>query len=185
MPGTAEGELQPAPLLDPPRRATERLYPRTYTLDAIRTLSDNPNVWYRLSMIMKAKKPYLIIVLTVLTGLFAMDCTCLYAAAAPMAESVQPSCHGHSEKPTKSAPQKSDDCCGKCGIEKAARVATDKAGVASRETNGFYDPYLAADALAHGRGDEFIFVSLIHRDLLYDHHSNAQTLPRAPPAFLI
>ncbi len=132
---------------------------------------------------MNPKKSYLIIALTALTVLFAMDCTCLYAAAAPAAESVQPSCHGHSEKPSDSAPHDRGDCCGKCGLEKAAIVETGKDSVSSSETLGFYDPYLAADALAHGRGDDFIFVSLIRRDLLYQSMSGAQELPRAPPAF--
>jgi len=133
---------------------------------------------------MKSKKSYLIIALTALTVFFSMDCTCLYAAAVPAAERIQPSCHGHSEKHSDSAPQEREDCCGKCGIEKAALVETGKAGVvSSRWTRGFYDPYLAAGALAHGRGDEFILISLTRRDLLYQSLSSAQALPRAPPAF--
>jgi len=133
---------------------------------------------------MKPKKSYPVIALTAIAILFAMDCTCLYASFSFSAESVQPSCHGHSEKPSDSAPQERDDCCGKCGIEMAALVEKGKDGFFSSSlTRGFYDPYVVADALAHRRGDEFIFVSLTLRDLLYQSLSSVQALPRAPPAF--
>lgn len=131
----------------------------------------------------KAKSKLLIVLLAAFTVLFAMDCTCFAASAGPQLKkeaAPMPACHAHTAQPADSQPA-SDDCCGKCQLERAALIEATKIAGLQPAHGGLYDPFLAAEPHARGPREENFFLPVNRKDLLYQHLFGAHALPRSPP----